>query len=95
MCGGGEEQGIWDLSYLPELLERVCVGEVLEANSNLSTSINFTVYSFEMAYNNKNVRGSFGCNFIFCVPNQHLDSPNSLYLNIFGFILYNFRCFER
>ena len=58
--------------YTYQLLERVSAGEVLEADSNLSTCINFTVFSFVMAYNNKNVGGLFGCNGTFCVPNQHL-----------------------
>ena len=39
-----------------------------------------------MAYNNKNDDGLFGCNFTYCVQ-------NSLYLKIFGFILYEFKCF--
>ena len=45
-------QGIWDLSkvYLTVLLDRVSAGEVLEADSNLSIGINFTVFSFVMAY---------------------------------------------
>ena len=80
--------------HLPDLLERVSVCEILEADSNLSTCINFTVFSFVMAYNNKNVVGLFGCNFTFCAPNRHLwFSKNSLYLKIFGFIRYDFRCF--
>ena len=68
---GSAIQGIWDLSKvdLPELLERVSAGEVLEADSNLSSCINFIVFSFVMTYNNKNVGGLFGCNFTFCVPN--------------------------
>ena len=65
---------------LPELLEHVSVGEVLEADSNLSTCINIRVFSFVMVYNNENVGGLFGCNFTFCVPNSTFDSPNSLYL---------------
>ena len=70
----GFTPGIWDLSkvYIPELLERVSAGEVFEANNNLSICINFTVFSFLMAYNNINVGGLFGCNFTFCVPNQQL-----------------------
>ena len=66
--------GICDLCkvYLPELLERVSTGEVLEANSNLPICINFTVFSFVMAHNNKNDGGLFECNFTFCDPNQHL-----------------------
>ena len=51
--------------YLPELLERVSVEEVLDANGNLSICINFTVFSFIMAYNNKNVGSLFGSNVIF------------------------------
>ena len=76
--GGGAanqlDQGIWDLSkvYLPVLLERVSAGEVLEVDSNLSTCINFKVFSFVMAYNNKNVGGLFRCNFTFRVPNQQV-----------------------
>ena len=69
------------------------VGEVLEANGNLLTCINFTVFSFVMAFNNKNVGGLFGCNFTFCDINQHHCSLNSLYLKIFGFNGYDFRCF--
>ena len=67
-------QGMFDLSkvYLPELLEHVSAGEVLEADSNLSTCINFTVFSFIMAYNNKNAGGLFACNFTFCLPNHNL-----------------------
>ena len=34
---------------------------------------NFRVFPFVMTYNNKNVGGLFGCNFTFCVPNQHLS----------------------
>ena len=41
----------------PELLERVSAGEVVEADSNISTCINFTVFSFIMVYNNKDVGG--------------------------------------
>ena len=79
-------QSIWDLSkvYLPELLERVAAGKVLEANSNISTCNNFTVVSFIMAYNNKNVGDLFGCNVTLCVPNQHLWFSKFLYLKIFG-----------
>ena len=42
---GRYTQGISDLSkvYLPELLEHVSAGEVLETDSNLSSCINFTV----------------------------------------------------
>ena len=58
--------------HLPELLERVSAGEVLEADSNLSTCIKFSVFPVVMAYNNKIVGGLFGCNVTFCVPNQHL-----------------------
>ena len=38
-------QSIWDLNkaYLPELLERFSVGDVLEADSNLSSHINFSL----------------------------------------------------
>ena len=57
---------------IAELFERVSAGEVLDSNCNLSICINFTVFSFAMAYNNKNVGGLFGCNVTFCVPNQHL-----------------------
>ena len=56
--------------YLPGLLERVSAVEVLGPDSNLSTCINFTVFSVVMAYNNKNVGGLFGCNFTLCVPNH-------------------------
>ena len=42
-------------------LRLISEGEVMEANSNLSSCINFTVFSFVMAYNNKNVGGLFGC----------------------------------
>ena len=44
----------------------------MEADSDLSGCINFTVFSFVMAYNNKNVGGLVGCNFTLCVPIQHL-----------------------
>ena len=67
---GYQYRGIWDLSkvYQPELLEHVSAGEVLEADSNLSSCINFTVFSFVTAYNlYKNVGGLHGCNFTFCV----------------------------
>ena len=89
----GDTQGIWDLSkvYLPELLERV--SEVLKADSNLSSCINFPVFSFVMAYNNKNVGDVFVCNVTFVSQTSIFDSPNSLYLKIFGFIRYDFRCF--
>ena len=88
------EQGLGDLSkvYLPELLERVSAGVVLEAVINLSICINFTVFSFVMAYNTKNIVGLLVCNLTFCVSNRHLFSSNSLYLKIFGFIRYDFRC---
>ena len=93
-------QGIWDLIrvslskvYLPELLERVSAGEVLEVDSNLSICINFTVFSFVMAYNNKNVGCPFGCNFTLCVPNQHLSFSKFLYLKVFGFNRYECWCF--
>ena len=45
--------------YLQELMERVSAGEVLEAKSNLSICVDFTVFSFVMAYNIKNVGGLF------------------------------------
>ena len=87
-------QGICDSKVcLPELLEHVSAGQVLEADSNLSRCINFTVFSFVMAHNNKNVGGLFGCNFTFCVKTSTFDSTNSLYLKIFEFIRYDFRCF--
>ena len=54
--------------YLIELLAHVSAEEVLEANSNLSICINFTVILFVMAYNNKNVGGLFGCNVTFLCP---------------------------
>ena len=54
----------------PELLESD--QEVLKADSNLSICINFTVFSFVMAYNNKKVGALFGCNVAVCVSNQHL-----------------------
>ena len=80
--------------YLPELLERVSAGEVLEANSDLWTGINFTVFSFVMTYNNKNVGSVFGCNFTFYVPNHHLwFSKFPIFKKIFGFIQYDFKCF--
>ena len=53
----------------------------------------YTVFSFVMAYNNKNVGGLFGYNFTFCVPNQHLWFSNSLYLKIYVFILCDFMWF--
>ena len=57
----------------PKLNEKlVSVGEVLQADNSLSSCVNFTFFAFVMAYNNKNVGGLFGCNFIFCVPNEHL-----------------------
>ena len=65
------EQGIWDLNkvyLLPELFKRVSAGEVLEADSNLTIRINFTVFSFVLAYNNKNVGGLFGYNVTFLCP---------------------------
>ena len=76
--------------YIPEFLECVSVGEVLQADSNLSTCINFTVFSYVMAYNNKNVGGLFGCYLLFVSQTSTFDSPNSLYLKIFGFIRYDF-----
>ena len=62
------KQGI----YLPELLERVSAGEVLEADSDLLSSVYFALFSFVISYNNKKVGALFGCNVTFCVPNQHL-----------------------
>ena len=74
IANGRCAQGMSDLSkvYLPELLERVSAGEALEADSNLSTCINFTVFSFVIPLSHKNTGDLFGCNFTFCVPNQHL-----------------------
>ena len=58
--------------FLPELLKHVSAGEVWEANSNLSVCINFTVFSFLMVYNDRNIGGLFECHVTFCVPKQHL-----------------------
>ena len=88
-------QGIWHLRkvYLPELLERVSGGRSIGGDSNQSICINFTVFSFVMANNNKNVGGLFGCNFTFCVPNKHLwFFKFDIFKNIWIY-QYDFRCF--
>ena len=53
---------------MPKLLERVSSGEVLEADIATIRSASILVFSFLMAYDNKNVGGVFGCNVTFCVP---------------------------
>ena len=58
--------------YLPELLERVFAGKILEVASNLSIFVNFKVFSFVMEYNNKKVGGIFGYHITFCVQTQYL-----------------------
>ena len=57
---------------LPELLERVSAGKILEAASNLSICFNFKVFSFVMTYNNKKDGAIFGCHITFCVIAQNL-----------------------
>ena len=47
-------------------------GKNLEAASNLSICVNFKVFSFVMAYNNKKVGEIFGCHITFCVQTQYL-----------------------
>ena len=39
--------------YSPELFERVCAGKVWEAAGIVLGSVNFTDFSFVMAYNDK------------------------------------------
>ena len=70
------------------------------ADSNLSSCINFTVFSLVMVYLNKNVGGLLVANnrnvgglknvgdlmFLFVSQTSTFDSPNSLYFKILGFI---------
>ena len=72
--------------YLPELFERVSAGEVLEADSNLSISINFTIFSFVTAYNNKTLVAYLYVMLLFVSQTITFYSSNSLYLQIFWFI---------
>ena len=87
-------QGIWDLSKdVSKLLERVSAEEVVKADSNLSICINFTVFSFVMAYNNKKVCAIFRWYNTSVSKASTFDSQNSIYLKILGFIRYDFKCF--
>ena len=53
------------------LLELVFSEEDVEADSELSICINYTVFLFVMAYNNKKVGPTFGCHVTYCVQNKH------------------------
>ena len=46
-----------------------------------------------MVYNNKKLVAYFDVILLFVFQTSNFDSPNSLYLKIFGFIQYDFRCF--
>ena len=59
----------------------------------LSIGVNFKVFSFVMAYDNKKVGDIFGYHITFCVITQSFNSQNSQYLEIFGFNLIDFMSF--
>ena len=52
--------------FVLELLEHVSVGKVQEAPGILSICVNFTIFSFVMAYNNKKVGTLFGWHYFLC-----------------------------
>ena len=61
----------------------------------LSICVNFTAFSFVMAYNNKKVSAIFGCHIIlFVFITSTFNSPNPQYFEIFGFIRIDFMCFS-
>ena len=63
-------------------------------DSNLSICINFTVFSFAMTYNIIKKFVSYFDEILHRVSKTcTFDSPNSIYLKIFGFIRYDFSCF--
>ena len=88
-------QGIWDLSkvYLPELLERVSAGK-LEPAGILSIFVNFKVFSFVKAHNNKTLVPYLDVILIFVFKTSTFNSSNSQYLEIFVFIRINFKYFR-
>ena len=87
--------GLKSKVYLPELLEPVSAGEVLEADINLSSCINFTVSSFVIAYTViiKTLVAYLDVILLFVSQTSTFDSPSSIYSKMFGFIRYDFRCF--
>ena len=66
-------------------------GENLGSAGNLSICFNFKVFSFVMTCNNKKYGAISGCHITFCAIT--FNSPNSQYLEIFGFNLIYFMCF--
>ena len=72
--------------FLPELLERVSVGNVLAGI--LSVCVNCTVFSFVITDNNKKICAVFKFLYYFLCPKPApwIDSPKSQYSKIFRFI---------
>ena len=68
-------------------------GNVREAAGILSICVNFTVLSFVMVYNNKQMLPYLAVISLFVSKPSPLNSPNSLYLKIFGFNQIDFMCF--
>ena len=62
--------------------------------SILSICVNFTVFSFVMAYNIKKFVPCLNVILLLVSKTSTFNSPNSQYLKIFGFIRIDFMCFS-